>query len=91
VYVKRLSVASLAKWKNVVPAEQHEVPDLIIRQASVPNSVFRGLVSVDGVPVSDVLQVWLDVSSHPARGQEQADMIRDRVLDQLIHRERALG
>jgi hypothetical protein len=91
VYVKRLSVASLAKWKNVVPAEQHEVPDLIIREASVPNSVFRGLVSVDGVPVSDVLQVWLDVSSHPARGQEQADMIRDRVLDQLIHRERALG
>jgi hypothetical protein len=91
VYVKRLNAASLAEWKNVVPAEPHEVPNLIIRQPSAPSSVFRGLVSANGVPVSDVLQVWLDVSSHPARGQEQADMIRDRVLDQLIHRERALG
>lgn len=91
VYVKRLSVATLANWKNVVPAEPHEVPNLIIRQPAIPNSVFRGLVSADGVPVSDVLQVWLDVSSHPARGHEQADMIRDRVLGQLIHHENARG
>jgi hypothetical protein len=91
VYVKRLNVASLAKWKNVVPAEPHEVPNLIIRQAVVPNSVFRGVVSAGGVPVSDVLQVWLDVSAHPARGQEQADMIRDRVIGQLIHDKRARG
>lgn len=90
-YVKRLNVASLANWKNVVPAEPHEVPNLIIRQPAIPNSVFRGLVSADGVPVSDVLQVWLDVSSHPARGHEQADMIRDRVLGQLIHHDNARG
>ncbi len=90
-YVKRLSIATLANWKNVVPAEPHEVPDLIIRQAGVPNSVFRGLVSADGIPVSDILQVWLDVSSHPARGHEQADMIRDRVLGQLIHPEQKHG
>jgi hypothetical protein len=89
VYVKRLSAAIGAKWKNVVATEPHEVPDLIIRQAAVPNSVFRGLINANGVPISDILQVWLDVSSHPARGQEQADMIRDRVLDQIIHHERA--
>jgi hypothetical protein len=29
--------------------------------------------------------VWLDVSSHPSRGQEQAEMIRRRVLDPVIH------
>jgi hypothetical protein len=32
----------------------------------------------------DVLQVWLDVGSHPARGREQADVIRKRVLQRLI-------
>jgi hypothetical protein len=31
------------------------------------------------------------VSAHPARGQEQADMIRDRVIGQLIHDKRARG
>jgi hypothetical protein len=67
------------------------VPNLIIREASAPNSVFRGLVSANGLPSTDVLQVWLDVSSHPARGEEQADMIRDRVIGQLIHDERARG
>jgi hypothetical protein len=37
---------------------------------------------------SDALQVWLDVASHPARGREQADLIRKRVL-QLHHPEAA--
>jgi hypothetical protein len=30
------------------------------------------------------VQVWLDVSAHPARGQEQADLIRNRVLNPVI-------
>jgi hypothetical protein len=28
--------------------------------------------------------VWLDVSSHPSRGQEQAELIRRRVLGKVI-------
>jgi len=32
------------------------------------------------VAVCDVLQVWLDVSAHPARGSAQAEEIRRRVL-----------
>jgi len=32
------------------------------------------------VPVADVIQCWLDVSSHPARGAEQAAFIWKRVL-----------
>jgi hypothetical protein len=32
------------------------------------------------VPSSDILQVWLDVSQHPSRGKEQADLIWRRVL-----------
>jgi hypothetical protein len=32
----------------------------------------------------DVLQVWIDVASHPSRGREQADLIRKRVLQRVI-------
>jgi hypothetical protein len=84
VYVQRLGPASVAAWKNVVPAEPGEQPDIILRQAPAPQSVFRGLVKVNGMPVCDILQIWLDVSSHPSRGQEQAELIRDRVLDAVI-------
>jgi hypothetical protein len=34
----------------------------------------------DGVPVSDVLQVWMDVAQHPSRGREQADLIWRKIL-----------
>ena len=37
-----------------------------------------------GLAASDVLQVWLDVAEHPSRGREQADIIRKRVLQQVI-------
>lgn len=84
VYVHRLRPANIAAWKSVVPAEPGEVPDLIFRQAPAPQSVFRALVRAEGIPVSDVLQVWVDVSSHPSRGHEQASLIRRRVLDKLI-------
>jgi hypothetical protein len=33
--------------------------------------VFRGMVSPGGLAASDVLQVWVDVSTHPSRGREQ--------------------
>lgn len=84
VYVPRLRPASFSEWKNLVAAEPGEVPDLIIRQAPAPHSVFRGMVSVDGDLVSDIIQVWLDVSSSPSRGQEQASLIRRKVLDRVI-------
>ena len=84
VYVKELGAETISAWRNVVPAEPDETPELILRQAAARNSVFRGLVRVNGTPVCDVLQVWLDVSSHPARGQEQAGLIRRDILNPLI-------
>ena len=45
---------------------------------------FGAAVKVDGLPVSDVLQVWLDVSAHPARGREQADVIYRRVIKPMV-------
>jgi hypothetical protein len=84
LYVARLHPASLPEWKNVVAADPSDVPDFILRQAPARQSVFRGMVRVDGKPVSDVLQIWLDVSSNPARGEEQAELIRHKVLDRII-------
>jgi hypothetical protein len=86
VYVERIGPASLSAWKNLRPCESGERPDLILRQAPAPQSVFRGLVRPDAMASSDVLQVWVDVSSHPSRGREQADLIRKRVLGKVIER-----
>jgi hypothetical protein len=91
VYVQRLKRANLAAWKNVVPAAPGESPDLIMRRAHAVHSVFRGIVRPNGVASCDVLQVWLDVSGHPARGPEQANLIRRRVLGPLISGKRARG
>lgn len=84
VYVRKLSPASLSAWKNLVPVAPGELPDVIVRQAPSPESVFRGVVRPGGVASADLLQVWLDVSAHPSRGQEQAELIRKRVLNRLI-------
>ena len=84
IYVHRLHPASLPQWRNVAPADPGEVPDFILRQAPARQSVFRAAVKVDGKLVSDVLQVWLDVSANPSRGEEQADLIRLKVLDKII-------
>jgi hypothetical protein len=87
VYVERLNPASIAAWKGLRACEAGEPPDVVLRQAPAPQSVFRGMVKVGEVAACDVLQVWLDVASHPARGREQADLIRQRVLDPVIRSE----
>jgi len=91
VYVERLRPRSLPRWKNVVPADPSEPPDLILREAPVAQSVFRGMVKANGKPVSDILQVWLDVRGHPSRGREQADLIHRRLLGKIIRPERSRG
>jgi hypothetical protein len=84
VYVERIQPSNLSAWKNLRQCEPGESPDLILRQAPAPQSIFRGLVRPNGMAASDVLQVWVDVSSHPSRGREQADLIRKRVLNRII-------
>jgi hypothetical protein len=59
-------------------------PDLIVRQAMAPEAVFKGAVHHGGTLCADIIQVWLDVSNHPSRGQEQADHIYNAVLLPLI-------
>jgi hypothetical protein len=84
VYVRRFEDEDVLRWRNIAPAGRDESPHLFIRKAPVPESIFRAKVERDGVSVSDVIQVWLDVSLHPSRGEEQAELIRRRVLDHVI-------
>lgn len=54
-----------------------------------PESVFRGAVPYfarEGlvVPACDVVQTWLDVADHPARGRVQAEEIERQVLDKWV-------
>jgi hypothetical protein len=87
VYVPKLPRLDRDAWKELVPASPSEPFDLILKQARAPQSVFRGAVHQDGMAVSDVLQVWLDVSAHPSRGQEQGELIRRKVLQGIIEGE----
>jgi hypothetical protein len=54
--------------------------DVCIRIPRNRESVFRGAVFSEGVPASDILQVWLDVDHHPSRGKENADLIWKKFL-----------
>lgn len=87
VYVPRIAPANLAAWKRLVPADAAEAPDVIVRQPVARESVFRAMVHRNDLPSADVIQAWLDVSSHPARGQEQADVIFRRVIEPRLLRD----
>ena len=66
------------------PERAEAAPDLYVRVPVSRESVFRGAVEREGVPVADILQIWLDVDSHPARGAAQAEQIRRRVLAPIL-------
>jgi hypothetical protein len=65
---------------GLVKANMNDAVQIVVRIPRWPRAVFRAAVDRDGVQVSDILQLWLDVSEHPARGAEQADEIWRRVL-----------
>jgi len=55
--------------------EPGEPTDVFVVRPPYPESTFRGSVSHGGIWTTDVLQTWIDVSYHPARGEEQAEVI----------------
>lgn len=79
VYLERPDVAALDAI-GLVKANANDAVQVVVRIPRWPRAVFRAAVDRDGVLVSDILQLWLDVSEHPARGAEQADEIWRRVL-----------
>ena len=87
VYVRKLPELPDQAWPELVEVPPGEPLQLILKQAATPESVFRGAVQVRGAWVSDILQIWLDVSSHPARGSEQADHLARTVLAPVMGRD----
>jgi hypothetical protein len=84
VFVRRLNRLSETSLRGLKPAGPGEPVHLILKQANTPQSLYRGAVKVDGMPASDVLQIWLDLSAHPSRGAEQADHLKHGVLKSIF-------
>jgi hypothetical protein len=83
LYLDRLHGAAL-KDLGISGNAGKEKTDLYVRIPGNRESAFRGVVRKNGVPVSDILQVWPDVSRHPSRGKEKADLIWRRVLSPAL-------
>jgi hypothetical protein len=79
LYIERIEPGILEKLGLSASSVDID-PDVYVRVPRNDESVFRSVVLNDGVPVCDVLQVWLDVAQHPSRGREQADLIWRRIL-----------
>ena len=87
VYLESLTLDALGRLGLAVD-HSGRPPDVYIRKPANREAVFRAQVTRDGIPISDILQVWLDASTHPARGKEQAREIQRRVLKQFLGRQR---
>ena len=78
IYAENLSRESLKELQLQLVDHPAEA-DLFVRKPRFPESVFRACAVVDDAPVADIVQCWLDVMPHPARGNEQADEIARRL------------
>jgi len=79
LYLERMS-ADVVRDLGLTGNGDEEQADIYIRIPGNRESVFRGAIRKDGVPASDILQIWLDVAQHPSRGREQADVIWRKIL-----------
>jgi hypothetical protein len=88
LYIERIDREALREMGLSLEPAGREA-DVFVRVPKYPEAVFRAAVECDGVPTSDIVQVWLDLSNHPARGKEQADLVRRRVFSQMLDKARA--
>jgi hypothetical protein len=79
LYLERLS-ADVMRNLGLSGNSDKEEADIYVRIPGNRENIFRGAVRNAGVPASDILQIWLDVAQHPARGREQADLIWGKIL-----------
>lgn len=87
LYVESLKLDALNQLGLSV-GHSDKPADVYLRIPDNREAIFRASVVRDGIPVSDVLQVWLDASNHPARGREQAREIWRRVLRPAFEKKR---
>lgn len=79
IYLEHLDRAALVSI-GLTPKGAEYGPDVFVRVPIFRESIFRAAIFRDALPVADILQVWLDVSAPPARGEAQAEEIRRRAL-----------
>jgi hypothetical protein len=83
IYLERLDLDVIRRFGLSIDNADRRA-DVYVRVPANKEAVFRAAMMGDGLPISDILQVWLDVSAHPARGREQADEIRKRIIGPLL-------
>lgn len=86
VWTSSLDTAHLEQL-GLVPVESAQRFDVVLRVPRYPQALFRGVVSPNGTPVTDILQCWLDTSHHRIRGQEQADFLWRHALKPAFTRD----
>jgi hypothetical protein len=81
IHVDRIWRTEVENWE-VEMCESDEA-DLFLLESPYPQSVFKGCIRNDALPVVDIIQTALDVVHSPTRGMEQAEFIVDHVLSAL--------
>ncbi|MCI0626548.1 MAG: restriction endonuclease [Acidobacteria bacterium] len=79
VYIERLDAEAL-QTLGLSSENADRNADVFVRVPKNQDALFRASVQRNGLPVADILQVWLDVGNHPVRGKEQAEQIWKRIL-----------
>jgi len=82
-YLERLDREVLTRM-GLSPDGAEFRPDLFVRQPVFRKSVFKAAVTRDSILVSDIIQIWLDITSPPAGDKALADEIRRHALAQVF-------
>jgi len=80
------SIATVANFLSVVPAETVNEADLFLVEPKYPKSVFGGRVVRGGIPICDLLQCYLDLYNLPDRGREQSGFVYENILSKIFEK-----
>jgi hypothetical protein len=75
---------SIAHALNLVPTGTTGEADLFLVEPKHRQSVFRGRLERDGIPVCDIMQCYLDLFHLADRGQEQANLFYDTIISRVL-------
>ncbi|TCG03636.1 RpiR family transcriptional regulator [Paraburkholderia steynii] len=79
-----MDLAQAQHFRGIRRALEGEQPDVVFQQHAFPRSMGQGAVMIGHRRVTDIFQTWLDVSSLPTRGAEQAEELENGVLAGVI-------
>lgn len=82
-YLEKLDREALLSM-GLTPQGAQYRPDVFVRIPVFREAIFRAAVVRDGVPVTDILQVWLDISASPDKGEMWANEIRRQALTSIF-------